>query len=523
MKKFIKTSVIGLAATLALLGGCTKNFDDLNTDNSKLAKMNNVSLDFLFSTAQNRGIFSGNNAQGTFQLFEALFSDLQAQYFATTKTSFPSDRNVMQDNWLGPSWTYFYGNAYPQMDEVLKLTKEGELADPIKNAMAKVWKVFMFMPVTDYWGAVPYTDAGSGKNVILYDKQEFIYKDFLKLLNEASAVLGTYNGTGKFFEKGDLIYGGDVKKWAKFCNSLHLRVAMRISKVDPNLAKTEAEAAIAAPGGLLTLAADNAFMKVTTVTLNPLSHISSFGEFRMSAAMESVLKGYNDPRLQKFFDPVGTTTTYKGVRNGLSADQITLPVNSAANNSNINSSFGVANKFIAPFPLFNAAETWFLMAEAKLNGWNTGAGTAKEYYENGISASMERWGVTDANAIANYKVGTSTPAPLGDMFNTPAMSNIPVVFGASEAVQREQIGTQKWLGLYPYSPEAWSEFRRTGFPKLYPRVNSDNADAPANDPASVRRTPYPGIETSTNPKGLASGIANLGGPDKVSTRLWWNP
>ncbi len=121
-----------------------------------------------------------------------------------------------------------------------------------------------------------------------------------------------------------------------------------------------------------------------------------------------------------------------------------------------------------------------------------------------------------------YKSGVTTPIALGDLYNTPALTNIPVAFGATEAVQREQVGTQKWLALYPYSPEAWSEFRRTGFPKLYPRLNSDNSDSPAGDAASVKRTTYPPIETTANPAGLASGISKLGGPDKSNTKVWWN-
>ncbi len=167
-------------------------------------------------------------------------------------------------------------------------------------------------------------------------------------------------------------------------------------------------------------------------------------------------------------------------------------------------------------------ETNFLLAEGKLNGWNVGAGTALSYYNDGITASLDQWGIKDAVTIANYKNGTTTPIALGDTYNTPALTNIPVLFSAIPAQQREQIGTQKWLALYPYGPEAWSEFKRTGFPKLYPRLNSDNLDSPATDPASVRRLAYPPIEASVNAAGLASGITKLGGADKSSTKVWWN-
>lgn len=527
MKNILIKLSLGLVLFVAVFSSCTKKFEELNTDKTKISGLDNASLDFVFSAAQYRGVFGPNSSTtgaGPFQLFEALFADLQAQYFATTAQNFASDRNVMVGNWLNGAWNHFYGNANAQLNTVLEHTKtDGTLADPVKNAIANVWKVYIFMPVTDYWGAVPYSQAGNGENEVLYDSQEDIYKDFFKTLKDANTVLSGYAGTEKFFEKGDLIYGGDAKKWLKLCNTLRLRAAIRISKKDPAFAKTEAEAAVAASGGLITTNADNAWMKSSNTTPHPLGSISSWGEFRMSAAMESVLKGYNDPRMQKFFDPAVSGGGYKGIRNGMSQTQMAVTQNSNNANSNINSSYGFAKRFTTLWPVFMASETHFLLAEGKLNGWNMGAGTAQDSYEAGIEASMGQWGITDATAINNYKAGTITPIALGDINNTPALTNIPVAFGAIEEVQREQVGTQKWLALYPYSPEAWSEFRRTGFPKLYPRLNSDNTDSPASDPASVRRTTYPPIEASANPGGLASGVSKLGtGGDKSSTRVWWN-
>ncbi|HET7898059.1 MAG TPA: SusD/RagB family nutrient-binding outer membrane lipoprotein [Flavisolibacter sp.] len=528
MKKIsIKTATFLLGFTL-VFSGCKKDFGDLNTDKTKISSIDNASLDYVFSAAEYRGVFGPNYApsgSGNFQLFEALFADLQAQYFATTAQNFASDRNVMVGNWLNGAWNHFYGNAVAQLSVVLEQTKAGApLANPVKNAMANVWKVYMFMPVTDYWGAVPYSQAGNGKTEVLYDSQEDIYKDFFKSLKEASAALSAYTGTEKIFSKGDLIYGGDVSKWLKLCNTLRLRAAMRISKKDPATARAEAEAAIAAPGGLILSNADNAWMKTTATTPHMLAAISDWGEFRMSAAMESVLKGYNDPRLPKFFNPAVSGGAYKGIRNGLSQIQLGAAQNGINVNSNLNSSIGIGARGTAPWPVFMSAETWFLLAEGLMNGWNMGtaATTAKLAYETGIDRSMDQWGVKDALVIAAYKTGATTPQALGDIYNTPAMSNIPVAFGATEAAQREQIGTQKWLALYPYSPEAWAEFRRTGFPKLYPRMNSENTDSPATDAASVKRTTYPPIEASANPKGLASGISKLGGPDKTSTKVWWN-
>ena len=307
---------------------------------------------------------------------------------------------------------------------------------------------------------------------------------------------------------GDVIYGGDLAKWLKFGNSLRLRVAMRISKVDPSKAQSEAEAAVANPGGLMVTNADNAFMKPSPPNyLNPLGVISEWGEFRMSASMESVMKGYNDPRVPKYWEPAKNTGEFKGIRNGLTIEQMSNPVNSNENNSNVPARFQNVANTTEPHGLMVAAETWFNLAEAKLNGWNVSSMTPKELYEGGIAASMAQWGVAGGDVTA-YLASMAVPMALGDIYSTPAVSNIPVAFGATEAVQREQIGTQKWLSLYPsMSPEAWSEFRRTGFPKLLPRLNSDNGGKEAD---RLKRLIFPPDESIINPKGYESGVKLLG-------------
>jgi hypothetical protein len=378
------------------------------------------------------------------------------------------------------------------------------------------------MPMTDYFGPIPYSEVGNGQDVVNYDSQEAIYTDFFKILTEATGVLSQNLGKTAF-ATGDVIYAGELDKWLKLGNSLRLRAAIRVSKASPGIAKTEAEAAIAAPGGLIIAFADNANIKPTPPNfLNPLGVISEWGEFRMSASMESVLKGYQDPRLPMYFAPAKNTGEFKGIRNGLSILQMSDDFNANDNNSNVVPRFQNAKNAEEPHTLYVAAETWFNMAEAAVNNWNVGSFTAKQCYENGITESLKQWGV--AGAATAYIASTNTPqaftAP--DPYNAPPLSNIPVAFGATEAIQREQIGTQKWLSLYPsMSPEAWAEFRRTGFPKLYPRINNENPDA-STAPESVQRLIFPPDEATINPGGYKTGVELLGGHDKTSTKLWWN-
>lgn len=513
MKKFKLYLTTGLFVVSAMgISSCTDKFEEYNTNPTKLTELDASGVGNAFAAAQYRG------TTASWQTFQSLFGDLQAQYFANIAQNFPSDRNVMVGNWLNGAWNGFYGSAIPPLLGVLDNTKPGGKAEnPGVYAIANIWKVRMFLPRTDYWGPIPYSQVGNGQKQVDYDAQDVIYKDFLALLTKAVTDLQPYKGKN-LLGNNDQIYGGNVDNWIRFANTLRLRIAMRMSGVEPALAKTNAEAAVA--GGVLETNAHDAFLKVTANSINTLNQATAWNEFRMSAAMESVLKGYSDPRMTKYFAPAVATGEYRGLRNGYSQVELGLPANQNTRLSNVNDVFLPANQANQPFGIIMAAEAWFLRAEGALKGWNMGGGTAQAYYEAGINASMRQWGITDAAAIAAYTSSTSTPVALTDAVNSPALTDIPVKWSADPAKQMEQVITQKWLALWPDGLEAWAEYRRTGFPKLYPRINSESLVVPAN--GVVRRTPYVVGEQQTNPKGLATGVAKLGGADNEATRLWWN-
>jgi hypothetical protein len=515
MKKILKFSILSAALIVALFqfNGCTDRFEELNTDKTKLTELDASGVGNAFAAAQYRSV------NASWQTFQSLFADLQSQFFANTAVNFDSDRNTMVGNWLNGAFGGFYGQAIPPMLGVLENTKPGgKAANPAIYAMMNIWKVQMFLPRTDYWGPIPYSQVGNGARTVEYDSQEAIYRDFLKILKQSAQDLQAFKGKN-VLGNNDQVFGGNVDKWILFANTMRLRVAMRMSKVDPATAKAEAENA--ASGGLLSTNADDAFLKVTANSLNPMAQATAWNEFRMSAAMESVLKGYSDPRMAKYYAPIaGTTDKYKGLRNGYSKADLGLAENAAAANSNVNDVFLPANMFTTPFLIMAAAEAHFLKAEGALKGWNMGAGTAQQFYEEGISTSMKQWGITNAAAITAYTTSTSTPIALTDGVKTPALSDIPVKWASDPAKQLEQVITQKWLSLYPNGHEAWAEYRRTGFPKLYPRIASDNPDVPTT--SIVRRTPFTIGEQSTNAAGLETGKTKLGGADKASTRLWWD-
>lgn len=520
-KNIIGVNLLTVVCATMVLSSCTKNFDELNTDKTRIEVLKGKQLDKLFTTAEYAGITNTDQWAGGYQLLQSLYTDMQSQFFSITQQRFPSDRNVMVGNWINGGWGAFLTGANT-LDVILKNTgPDSEAPDPVRHAVAQIWKVYIYMPMTDLFGPIPYSQVGSGEDDILYDSQESIYRDFMVSLADATAVLNQNLAQGKTFADGDIIFAGDLARWLKFGNSLRLRVAIRISKVDAGVAKTEAEAAAADAGGLMTDNADNAFMKPTPPNyLNPLGVISEWGEFRMSASMESIMKGYADPRIPKYWQPSLNTGEYSGIRNGLTIEQMLEDQNGNNVNSNVHPRFQNAAMASEPHGLMVAAETWFNLAEAKLNGWNVSSLTAKELYDGGIAASMTQWGVTSGDANT-YIASNATPMALGDVYNTPAVSNIPVAFAGTEAAQREQIGTQKWLALYPsMSPEAWAEFRRSGFPKLLPRLNNDNPEV-STDAASLKRLSFPPDESIINPQGYQSGV-DLIGSDRTDVRMWWD-
>ena len=515
MKKFklyIIASSLFLVTAIGI-SSCTDKFEQYNTDQTRLTSLDASAVGNAFAAAQHRGLMF------SWQLFQSLFSDLQAQYYANTAQAFGSDRNFMNGNWLNGAFNGFYSNAVPPLYGVLEETKPGgKAANPAIFAIANIWKVKVYQPITDNWGPIPYSAVGNGLRSVEYDAQDVIYKDFLTTLAKATADLQAFKGKN-VLGNNDLIYNGDVDKWILFANTLRLRIAMRISAVEPALAKTNAEAAIA--GGVMETNAHDAYIRTTANNFNTLNQATAWNEFRMSAAMESVMVGFEDPRTSKFWAPVpGTTATYKGLRNGYLPVDLGQPANAVSALSNVNDRFLPANMNTNPFDVMMAAEAWFLRAEGVLKGWNMGTGTARSFYEKGIELSMRQWGITDAAAIAAYTASTKTPKAVTGVVATPALSDITVVWSSDPAKQLEQIITQKWVALWPNGVEAWAEYRRTGFPKLYPRIVSESLFVPAD--GVIRRTPFTIGEAQVNAPGLATGVAKLGGPDNEATRLWWN-
>ncbi|MBL7734201.1 MAG: SusD/RagB family nutrient-binding outer membrane lipoprotein [Chitinophagaceae bacterium] len=497
-----------LVGSIVFLSGCTKNFEEINTDPTRLSVLDPLDVRSMFP-----GTLVGSLV-GTNYWASSLTAGLFAQQFASTQNNHSFQRYLVPNSMGSTLYRAWYLNAIAPLENIIKSTQENE---PTLNAVARIWKVFVMHRLTDTWGPVPYSQIGESGRVVEFDSQKDIYYGFFSELEEAVVLLRNNINKLSFGDK-DLIYKGDNEKWIRFANTLRLRLALRISKVEPVKAKEEAEKSVA--GGVMVEPEDNAFREVSPNLPNGMNYQTGWNEQRMSSNFESLFVGWNDPRMSKYFSPALSDGRYRSVRCGMTPAQQNLPDNHYNNTSNVSFKLQPDNMNTTPQTILYTAEAYFLRAEGAVYGWNMG-GTAKDLYEEGIEMSMRTWEITDQVVINNYINGTTLPVALNDYFDTPALTDIPVRFSNDIEEQLEQIGTQKWIALFPEPHEAWAEMRRSGYPKMYPLINSDNADVPRNK--MIRRLLFLTQEYTENPVAVANAIPLLGaGGDKESTPLWWD-
>lgn len=526
MKYSFKIKTLGVAIMAAsILSSCTKDFDEINTDpNSLTADQLDATLAGpAFASALYAGIHNGSYSspgvddQGTWGIATGILSSTFIHYL---NCGYGTERNAFVNGYEGRGWLRFYTVAVPALNNAIKASEGNAEA----LAVLKIWKVYMYNQMVDAYGPIPYTEAGNGKDKVPYDSVEFIYDDFFKLLAEANTTLSSTSlTTVGTLQPNDRVYSGNVENWRRFGNSMKLRLALRISDVDAAKAKIQAEEAVAA--GVIETNAQSATFKVSNITPNNLNMIVNSWGYTMTASMESILVGYNDPRLAKWFAPIGTGV-YRGQPVGGLQDQFGTTEFSAFNNDVMGN--GAANTLSETknIEILMASENYLSRAEGALNGWNMG-GTAKTLYETGIRLSLQQWGITDTATIDAYISGSTLPTlpniltiyPTLDLQDIPV--KLPVSWSATETNQRTQIAVQKYLAIFPESWEAWSDLRRSDAKVIYPVLNTDNPDAGVGK-SLMKRIIFVTNEYSANGEAVTDAITKLGGPDTGGTRLWWD-
>lgn len=148
--------------------------------------------------------------------------------------------------------------------------------------------------------------------------------------------------------------------------------------------------------------------------------------------------------------------------------------------------------------------------------------SAKNLYENGVRISFEQHGAS----LGNYLTVDSQPVKFEDAVGGNSISPLTTISpvyneqsGFEESLER--IITQKWLAMFPEGMEAWSEYRRTGYPKIFPVV-VNNSSGTIDTQEQIRRLPFPQTEYDNNSQNVQRAISLLGGPDNGGTHLWWD-
>lgn len=228
---------IALMGLSALLSSCTKDFDELNK-NPNQATPDNVQPSFLITGVFNQSILD----PGMHERITQLTNDVYAQYYANE--GFSTQFGLTNNEWLTEYYNNYHNSMVASLNLAIKIGTNG--ARPYNETqIARIWRVWVYSRATDIFGDMPYFQAADGTGLNPpYDPQELIYKDMLKELKEASELLSTDNLPQLAGQ--DYVYNDNIENWKKFANSLRLRLAMRVSQVDPQLSRTNAEEAIAA-------------------------------------------------------------------------------------------------------------------------------------------------------------------------------------------------------------------------------------------------------------------------------------
>lgn len=524
------TLIIGIVFTILLIS-CDKEFEEMNKNPNAYTS---PSLPNLFTTSIIRTVGTGTadrNRVNIKHLSGAM------QYHATLQNFWYGEKGIVNSQ-AGNFFETVYTTHLRNLAVILNETADKpDLVN--QNGIAKIWWIYAIHRVTDAYGDVPYKDAVqgslSGMYKPAYDKQSEIYPLMLKDLETA---INQLDASKASWGSADVIYNGNVAKWKKFGYSLMLRLSMRLTKVDINMAQSWAQKAIT--GGVMQSNDDLAKLTHASTSGNTWNWDASelkreslpesnkgLGLVKMGKPFIDLLQSKNDPRLpfyatlwegnilSKQLQVIAQKTLpelQKGLPNGYDAGTIGSVI-PGWSNSMLTSYSEMNTATIAslttPSIIISYSEIEFLLAEAALRGWETTV-TAEKHFENAIRANMESsW------LFPNSKI---TPMEITSEEIDTYLSNNTLTGTFDEKFK--QIHTQFYLAHYMYLDffEAWSNWRRTTYPDILTPINYIT-NSTGGKP--IRRLLYSYDEKALNSANYDAAVAAQG-PDTFTTRVWWD-
>lgn len=537
MKRINQNKLLAGIFALSFLTAC--DFEEINTNPFEVTEEMGKRDGFAVGgsiTAMERTVFPvGTQANDTkiinqYQTSYNLSADSWSGYFGQNKSSEWNGGSNNLTYWLMDDWVSdTYKNSYTEIIPAWKKVKlESEKAKtPEVFALAQIIKISAWHKTLESFGPIAYTHAGEAALVIPFDSEKVVYESMFKDLTAAIATLTPKARTGgTIVADYDVVYGGDAKKWVKYANSLMLRLAMHIRYADEENAKAYALQALKQEFGVMTDKSDEAQISSGAgfVFKNNIEWLSvTYTDCRMGSSMFSYLLGYQDPRLSAYFKSSGSDQAVAAFdRNKYQA----VPPGHTYAKNDVFKAFSEPNiESATPTYWMRASELYFLRAEAALK-WEGEFGNAESLYKQGVAMSFEENGIS--SSVDSY-LGKNTP-PIGHQtaspyaYNALAPTTATTEFIGTPEQKLEKIMIQKWIALYPNGQEAWTEWRRTGYPKLNQvQVNRGTSDGVTKE-GGIRRMKYPNkFSTSADDKAnYEEALKLLGGRDLPSTKLWWD-
>ncbi|WP_420129018.1 SusD/RagB family nutrient-binding outer membrane lipoprotein [Longimicrobium sp.] len=480
----------GLAAVLALgAGACDDGLTDVNQNPNSPEDVPAPTL-FVNATRLSASRWLGDAGLRQFEVLAQHMAEVQ---YPETDAYQRLTATFTENN---------FGQAYYQeLKDYQQVVEKGmEAGAPGWYGPALVMRSWEFGVLTDLFGDVPYFSALAGDSLgaanaaqPAYDAQQEIYADLFRTLEQATTALSQAGGPS--LGGADPLYGGNRASWQQFSNSLRARHALRVVNVDPALADAQLRAAFSAPGGVFTSNAHSARFPWpgNGVYDNPWAvNFQTRDDHRVSTRLTELLQATDDPRLAAYAQPTeDDPTVYRGLPNALSHGEAVVQVTTTSKPGQLTYAANL------PAYLLTHAEVRFIQAEAAERGLGgLSPSQAAGFYEAGIRASMEQWGVTDQAAIDDY------------------LAQPGVAYQGGEAGLR-QIARQKWVALYTEGIQAWSEWRRTCEPfNVRPGPEATQNEVP-------RRLLYSTVERAVNAGNVQAAITRQG-PDAFTTRIWWD-
>ena len=520
-----KLRYTALASAALLLGsGCTKSFDEINT-NPTTYSQSSFNPNYVLTQTQLTYTGSTDFAYETWR-GNLIYASGIAQGMATVIGYWVGDKYRLNEGYTAAYWERSYSEQVKPVTDLVVST-DGKAEYKNLHQIARIMRALVMERITDLYGDVPYTQAGQGyyQGIITpkYDTQQAIYTDLLKEVEQAIAALDPAADK----PAGDVYYKGNIAQWQRLGNSLLLRMAMRLIKVDPDKAKLYA---MMVQGKTMQSDADNAYVLFdvaggrATQNRNSQILLGDGGQehyyVKWSKTFIDYLQTNNDPRLSRIAvtqlylsdadktqnaGAISTAALQKGLPNGYDlSGRAGIDVKFAPNYTSFpdySSPNPNMTKRTAPTFILTYAESELLLAEA---AQRFGLGSAATHYNAGVTAAMTYLTQYDPSMAV-------TPAEAGTY-----LAAHPYAAGSG----LEMINTQYWahtntmLDFY----ESWANWRRSGYPVLTPVVYPNNATGGQ----IPRRFPYPTSEITSNPDNYKLAHDAVTGGDFLTGRVYWD-